>query len=577
MSERAAPLRLNVPDLPLPTLAESGKTLALQQQLQAMVLNDRQCLISAIQTDLNRQIDALIEQRVASALQERLAYEEAQIEQRVAHEVAQRVQHILEQNRLARHKQFGPSSEAGQGRLFNEAEQLATEPEPEDEPAADARSPRFGLGRPKRRGHRRALPPELPRVERIIDVLDEQRLDANGTPMVRIGEEVSEALDIIPMQIRVIRTIRPKYAPANGQGVPVIAPVAPTLLPRTQFSAGFIAMLLVVKYTDGLPLHRFAKVLARHGVDIPRQTLARTVISAAQALQPLHNLLRDVLLDSPVLHMDETPVQVLKEPGKSATSPSYMWVQRGGLPDKPVVLFDYDPTRSGDVPIRLLEGWQGYLMTDDYGGYNAVAALPGVERLACAAHARRKFVEAKRASPNGKSPRADQAIAFFARIYRIEKRVRNAPDALRYRVRQKLSRQVLDELRAWLDEWRPKVLPKSKLGEALAYLDGIWSRLVRFIERGDLPVDNNPVENSVRPFVVGRRNWLFSSTPAGAHASALVYSLIETAKACGREPYAWLLYVLERLPLAKTVDEIEALLPWNVHDQDLAMNLVVQE
>ena len=155
--------------------------------------------------------------------------------------------------------------------------------------------------------------------------------------------------------------------------------------------------------------------------------------------------------------------------------------------------------------------------------------------------------------------------------------MRNAPDALRYRVRQKLSRQVLDELRAWLDEWRPKTAPKSKLGEALAYLDGIWSRLERFIERGDLPVDNNPIENSLRPFVVGRRSWLFASTPDGARASAVIYSLIETAKACGREPYAWLLYVLERLPLAKTIDDVEALLPWNVHDQDLAMNLAAWE
>ena len=578
MSERAATIRLNVPDLPLPTLAVDGATGAFEQQFQALVLNDRQTLVQSIQTDLDHQIEALVAKRIA----QRRALEEALIEQRIVNEVAQRVQHILEQNRLARHRQFGPSSEAGQGCLFNEAEQLASEPEPDDETlqtpkAVGVTGVRAANGRPKNRGHRRALPPELPRVDRIIEVTEDQRLDANGVPMVRIGEEVSEALDIIPMQIRVIRTIRPKYAPANGQGAPVIAPVPATILPRTQFTAGFIAMLLVVKYADGLPLHRFAKVLDRHGVTVPRQTLARTVISTAQALQPLHNLMRDVLLESPVLHMDETKVQVLKEPGKSPTSHSYMWVQLGGLPGKPVVLFDYDPTRSGDVPIRLLEGWQGYLMTDDYGGYNAVAALPGVERLACAVHARRKFVEAKKASPHGKSPRADQAIEFFARLYRIEKRVRNAPDALRYRVRQKLSRQVLDELRAWLDEWRPKTAPKSKLGEALAYLDGIWSRLERFIERGDLPVDNNPIENSLRPFVVGRRSWLFASTPDGARASAVIYSLIETAKACGREPYAWLLYVLERLPLAKTVDDVEALLPWNVHDQDLAMNLVAQQ
>ncbi len=571
MSERAASLHLEVPEIPLPEWAATGVSAELQQQLQALLHQDRQSVVDALQGSIERQIQALIEQR--------LAQQEALIEQRVAHEVAQKVQQILEQNRLARHRLFGPSSEAGQGTLFNEAEQLAAQPD-EDAPEhseAPALRTRPQNGRPKNRGHRRALPPELPRVERIIDVLPEQRLDANGVPMVRIGEEVSEVLDIIPMRIRVIRSIRPKYAPAKGQGAPVIAAVPSTILPRTQFSAGFIAMLLVVKYADGLPLHRFAKVLARHGVEVPRQTLARTVISTARALQPLHNLMRDTLLESPVLHMDETTVQVLKEPGKSPTSPSYMWVQRGGLPGQPVVLFDYDPSREGAVPVRLLEGWQGYLMTDDYSGYNAAAARPGVHHLACAAHARRKFVEAKRASPNGKSPRADQALTFFARLYRIEKRVRHAPDALRYRVRQKLSRQVLDELRAWLDEWRPKVVPKGKLGEALAYLEGIWPRLIRYIERGDLPIDNNPCENAIRPFVVGRKNWMFADTPGGAHASAVIYSLIETAKACGREPYAWLLYALERLPLAKTVEEVDALLPWNTHDQDLAMNLLAQE
>lgn len=366
MSERAAPLRIEVPELPLPKLAGSGASAALQAQLQALVQQDRRSLVDSIQTDLERQIQAFIEQRMAhevALLEQRLAHKEAQIEQRVAHEVAQKIQYILEQNRLARHRQFGPSSEAGQGSLFNEVELLAAEPDDET-PDTEDRSVGGGVrpltGRPKNRGHRRPLPPELPRIDRVIELAPEQRLDASGAPMVRIGEEISEALDIIPMRIRVIRTIRPKYAPAKGQGAPVIAPAPPTILPRSHFTASFIAMLLVVKYADGLPLYRFANVLARHGVEVPRQTLARTVISTAQALQPLHNLMRDVLLDSPVLHMDETTVQVLKEPGKSPTSMSYMWVQRGGLPGQPVVLFDYEPTRAGSVPVRLLEGWKGW-------------------------------------------------------------------------------------------------------------------------------------------------------------------------------------------------------------------------
>lgn len=554
MSERTPSIRFTLPDLPLPGAAVTGTLPDSPEQLRALILQDRSQLLDSLQIDLSRQIEALIQQRVAT-------------------EVARKVQQIIEQNRLARHRMFGPSSESGQGQLFNEAEALvgeATDDEPELVSAPLKR-------RPRARGHRRALPPELPRVEVVIDLPEEARRDATGSPMVRIGEEISEVLDIVPMKIRVIRTIRPRYAPADGGTAPVVASLVPSILPRSNFSAGFLAMLLVAKYADGLPLYRFGKVLSRHGVEVPRQTLARAVIATAHALQPLHNLMRDALLESPVIHMDETPVQVLKEPGKAATSRSYMWVQRGGPPGKPVVLFDYDPSRSGEVPKRLLRGWRGYLMTDDYAGYDAVASEAGVEHLACMAHARRRFVDARRASPKGRNSRAEQALVFFARLYRIERRVQRAPDALRYRVRQKLSRATLGELRTWLDEQLPQVVPRGKLGEALAYLNNIWSRLVRYIERGDLPIDNNACENAIRPFVVGRKGWLFADQPAGAHASAVIYSLIETAKACGREPYAWLLYALERLPLARTVDAVEALLPWNVHDQDLAMTLSTRE
>jgi transposase len=395
--------------------------------------------------------------------------------------------------------------------------------------------------------------------------------------MVKIGEDVSEQLDIIPMKVRVIRTVRPRYGCPKGEHAPVTAPNPPQVLPRSNFSAGLLALLLTVKYADGLPLHRFAKVLARLGVDVPRQSLARATISGSKALQPLFNLARDAALDSTFIHMDETPVQVLKEPDKQATSKSYMWVQWGGPPGQPVVLFDYDPGRAGEVPLRLLEGWRGYLMTDDYAGYNAVARLDGIEHLTCMAHARRKFVEAKRAQPKHKSGRADEAIVFFAQLYRIESELKDAHDEQRLQARQDRSLPVLDQLKAWLDTTLPRVTPKSKLGQALAYLHGVWPKLIRYTERGDLPIDNNPCENAIRPFVIGRKAWLFADTPAGAHASAVIYSLIETAKANGQEPYAWLRYVLERLPMAKTADDMEALMPWNLHAQDLAMNLAACE
>jgi transposase len=551
-----------LPD-PAPVDSLPGSAEALEALRQA----DRAQLAEA----LEQQIEQRVEQRLA-----------AEIERRVATEVAYKVQEILEQQTLLRHRMFGRSSQAhaGQGQLFNEVELEAsaisegeatgstdppeTRPDPKQQPA-------------RRRGKRKPLPPELPRIEHVVDVPEHERQCDCGTPMVQIGEDVSEQLDIVPMTVRVIRTIRPRYGCPKGEHAPTVAPAVPTVLPRSNFSAGLLAMMLTVKYADGLPLNRLAKVLARHGVMVPRQSLARAVIETSKVLQPLFNLARDTLLDSAVIHMDETPVQVLKEPDKPPASQSYMWVQRGGPPKQPVILFDYDPSRSGEVPKQLLEGWQGYLMTDDYSGYNAIACADGIEHLTCMAHARRKFVEAKQAQPKNKAGRADTAIDYFARLYHIESEVKKAQDGERLRARQERSWPVLQAFKAWLDQTLPQVTPRSKLGQALAYLHSVWPKLIRYTERGDLPIDNNPCENAIRPFVVGRKGWLFADTPAGAHASAVIYSLIETAKANDQEPYAWLRYVLERLPMAKTVADMEALMPWNVHAQDLAMNLAACE
>ena len=282
--------------------------------------------------------------------------------------------------------------------------------------------------------------------------------------------------------------------------------------------------------------------------------------------------MRDVLLDSPLIHMDETVVQVLKEPGKAATSNSYMWVQTGGPADKPVVLFDYDVSRSAQVPTRLLEGFKGYLMTDGYDGYNAVARTPGVERLACWAHVRRRFVEAARVQPKGRRGKADEAVSLIGKLYRIEREHQDSSAQTRLLARQSASAAILAELHAWMLQHMPQVAPKSALGTALTYMANLWSQLTRYTERADLPIDNNRCENAIRPFVLGRKAWMFSDTPAGAHASAVIYSLVETAKANGLEPYTWLRRVLRDLPKAQSVEAIEALLPWNLRLPDLLLN-----
>ena len=240
-----------------------------------------------------------------------------------------------------------------------------------------------------------------------------------------------------------------------------------------------------------------------------------------------------------------------------------MWVQTGGPPDKPVILFDYSTSRAQEIPLRLLAGYRGYLMTDDYAGYNAVAAQAGVERLACWAHARRKFIEAQKVQPKGKTGRADVALNLINKLYSIERDFKETSAEQRHEGRQQRSLPILVQLKAWLEKTQPQVTAQNALGKAVNYLASNWSRLERYVEAGHLPIDNNAAERAIRPFVIGRKNWIFSDTPKGATASAQLYSLVETAKANGREPYAYLRHILERLPQVNNVEGYEALLPWN--------------
>lgn len=535
--------------------------------------------LKRLMRDIQAHAEIHLQARLQARLREQMDAEyEARYEAKLQEQLVARIQALFEQLVLSRRRLFGRSSEAlsTQFRLFDEADALGAQTTEADElaPLPTAQRPVSAPRQPVARGRRQPLPVELPRIDIVHEVPEAERTCACGTPMVQIGEDVSEQLDIIPMQVRVLRHVRKRYACPGGDAAPVTAPVPAQVLPKSNASGDLLAMLLTVKYVDGLPLARFEHVLARSGVTVPRQTLARWVIGTARALQPIHNLLRDHLLASAVIHMDETTVQVLKETGKSAESKSYMWVQTGGPPERPVVIYDYDASRSGQVPLRLLEGWQGHLMTDGYEGYNAVGRSDGVEHLVCWAHARRSFVEAAKVQGKGKRGRADEAIALIGKLYRIERECQSGADAQRLAARQAHSLPVLAELRSWLDKTRPQVVPGLALGRALAYLDRYWNKLTRYTERGDLPIDNNRCENAIRPFVVGRKNWLFSSTPAGAHASALIYSLVETAKANGREPYTWLRTVLRELPRARTVQDYEALLPWNLALETLAVQAI---
>jgi len=465
-----------------------------------------------------------------------------------------RVGFLKEENALLRQRLFGRKSEqtadlaTPQLALFNEAESVeeVTDADAEEEVVAPA----------KRRGKRKPLPADLPRVEIIHELPEHERTCICGCRKHAIDEEISEQLEIVPMQIRVIKHVRKVYGCRDCETAPVTADKPAQLIEKSMASPSVLAMLLTTKYVDGLPLHRFEKVLGRHGIDIPRQALARWVIQCGEHFQPLLNLMRDRLLASRVTHCDETRVQVLKEPDRELSSQSWMWVQTGGPSDKPVILFDYSTSRAQEVPTRLLDGYSGYVMTDDYAGYNALGAQAGVERLGCWAHARRKFVEAQKVQPKGKTRRADIALNLINKLYGIERDLRASGDTERKVGRLEQSLPVLAQLKNWIEKTQPQVTAQK-------YLASNWNKLERYVEEGYLPIDNNAAERAIHPFVIGRKNWLFSDTPKGATASAQLYSLVETAKANGQEPYAWLRHALERLPMASSVEDYEALLPWN--------------
>ncbi|QZI73031.1 IS66 family transposase [Pseudomonas protegens] len=468
---------------------------------------------------------------------------------------------LEEENALLRQRLFGRKSEqtadpaTPQLLLFNEAESIDTPApvEADEEVVAPI----------KRRGKRKPLSADLPRIEVIHELPEDELTCACGCRKHAIGEETSEQLDIVPMQIRVIKHIRKVYGCRGCEAAPVTTDKPAQLIEKSMASPSVLAMLLTTKYVDGLPLHRFEKVLARHGVDIPRQTLARWVIQCSEHFQPLINLMRERLQESPVIHCDETRVQVLKEPDRDPTRQSWMWVQTSGPPDRKVVLFDYTSSRAQEEPLRLLENYRGYVMTDDYAGYNALALQPGVERLACMAHARRKFVDAQKVQPKGKTGRADIALTMINKLYGIERELKDVSDEQRFVGRQEKSLPILTQLKSWLEKTQAQVTAQSALGKAVHYLANNWSRLERYVEAGYLPIDNNAAERAIKPFVIGRKAWLFSDTVNGASASAKIYSLVETAKVNGQEPYTWLRHVLERLPHASSVKDYEALLPWN--------------
>jgi transposase len=406
--------------------------------------------------------------------------------------------------------------------------------------------------RPRLAPKRRPLPDDLERVETRHEP-SACTCDACGGALTPIGDHVSEKLSCRPLQFFVRRDVYPQYACRACETVTAV-PVAPTVIDRGIAAPDLLAQVLVAKYVDHLPLYRQEAIYARRGVAIPRSTLAEWIGACGVALQPLVDRLGQRLRATPVLHADETPVGML-DPGQGKLHRSYLFAYRSGI-GPPITVFDFCTSRSGQHARRFLGDYRGALMVDDYAGYKALFAA-GLTELGCWAHARRLFVDQHKASG---SPLAREAIERIAVLYRIEAAAKTMSADERHAHRQQHSVPALQSFKSWLEALRPQVTGNSGTARAIDYTLRRWPALTRYTQDGRYPIDNNAIENAIRPIALGRKNWLFAGSETAGRRAAAIMSLLATAKAHGLEPQAWLTDVLTRLPT--TLDrDIDTLLP----------------
>lgn len=405
------------------------------------------------------------------------------------------------------------------------------------------------------RAGRQPLPEHLPRIEHRHEP-DSCACDQCGKELVIIGEDISEQLDVEPARFFVHRHIRPQYACRACETISA-APIPAAIIDGGMAAPGLLTWVMISKFMDHLPLYRLEQIAARQQVPLARSTLAEWVGRVGVALQPLVDRLTVLLRERSVLHADETPVPQL-DPGKGKTRKAYLWAYRSNdlEPGPPILVFDYQPGRHGLHARNFLEGWRGHLMVDDYAGYKALFALSVIE-LACLAHARRKFFDLYAAN---QSPIAAEALRRIGELYEVERQAKDMDAASRLQLRQREARPRLEDLRTWLIQTRISVADGGGTAKALDYSIKRWPALIRYAESGMLPIDNNPVENSIRPIAIGKKNWLFAGSERAGRRAAAIQSLLGTAKLNGLDPHAWLKDTLEKLP-AWPYSRIDELLP----------------
>ena len=484
-----------------------------------------------------------------------------------------RIELLEEINRLLKAQKFSASSEKSkfQLNLFDETELEALLDELLD---ALPETPDEGEGivqqRKERQTRESGFSAHLVR-ERIEHKLTElEKAGADKTFFTKVKEE----LHYIPAQLKVLEHWQEKAvfnSKNSTQDEHIIAaqrPVHP--FGKCSVTTSLIAHIIVDKYLYGMPLYRQEGKFKNLGQSIQRNNMAQWCIRFADVAKPLLQLMREVQNSGNYLQADETRLQVLKEDGKTAQSDKWMWVIRGGPPEKQSVLFEYDPSRAGSVAVRLLDDFEGVLQADGFSGYSKVCKENSLTRIGCWDHARRKFVDADKSADSkakakkGTVSKTDVVLSYIRKLYRVESNIADKTDEERLKARQEISMPILNEFKQWLEKNAGKVMKGSALRKAIDYTLNQWQYLIGYCERGDLMISNIMAENAIRPFAIGRKNWLFADTRKGAEASAACYSLIETAKANNLAPQAYIKHILDHIATADTLEKLELLLPWNV-------------
>lgn len=480
-----------------------------------------------------------------------------------------RVHQLDESLKKYLNREYGRSADVAPqtNSLFNEAEQIAAEsPIPDDVSDDKVHVP----GHIRKRGKRKPLPADIEREIINYDLSDADKFcsdPACGCALKPMGFDSCEQLDIVPAKMKVIVHNRQKYACPSCQSCVKLAEMPAQPIKKSIATPGTLAHVAVCKFEDALPLYRQEKIFERLGIDISRATMARWMIACSALVQPLLKRIRLEILDGQVVHMDETPIQVLKEKGRNPWDKSYMWVMARGSPrgGPRAVIYEYHISRSQIVVEDLLRGFTGYVQSDEFSGYNLLDRTDGITRLGCWAHVRRQFIDALKTNPRaGSGTVANEIISKIKSLYDIERDIKElSPDEV-VAARRLRSLPILEDLKKREEEYSPKIPPKSATGKALTYMRNAWDHLITFVDCGYADIDNNYVERAIRPFTTGRKNWMFADTPAGAHASAALYSLVETAKANKIDPYKYLRTIFTELPKIPEGGSLDHLLPWNL-------------